>query len=133
MNKGLSYYHLIIIPKYRHKIFENSNIRLYTNDLIMNLNHKKYTIIDFSIEIDHIHFCLHIKPTIETCKVVKDIKQKLGYHIFYKYKNLKHKLFQKSKLWTKGYYLSSIGNVSKSKVLNYIKSQELYEKSKQVI
>lgn len=70
MHKGLNFYHLIIVPKYRHKIFKFNDIRNYAKFLIENLNHKDFKIIDYSIEVDHIHFCLNIKPTISVSNIV---------------------------------------------------------------
>ena len=59
-------------------------------------------------------------------QIVQKIKSITARVIFKKHKEVKQKLWG-GEFWTKGYYINTVGNVSKSIILNYIKNQGLPE------
>lgn len=85
-----------------------------------------YTLLDMSIEDDHVHFALQLQPTYSIGSVVRNLKSISGYYMFKEFPLLRKKYFWNSGFWTNGYFVSTVGNVSKETILAYIKSQEHY-------
>ena len=68
-------YHLILITKYRKKVFTNDNIIERTKEIMRNIAE------DFDADIinqecgeDHIHLMISTKPTIELTKMINLLK-----------------------------------------------------------
>ena len=68
-------YHLILITKYRKKVFTNDEIIERTKEIMRNMAS------DFDVDIinqecgeDHIHLILSTKPTVELTKLVNLLK-----------------------------------------------------------
>lgn len=117
-------FHLIIVVKYRQKVF--------TDDSIINslkeINDKISK--DFDVEIleqqcgeDHIHILFSAKPTINLTKFINILKGHSSRDIRKKYTDfLKDKLWGDS-FWSPSYFLSTVGNVSLDTLSNYIQNQ----------
>lgn len=73
---------------------------------------------------DHIH--LFISCTTNSCSqcdIVKTLKSISAIELFKEYPELK-KVYQKcGKLWSNGYFISTIGEISASTVQQYIENQ----------
>lgn len=119
-------YYIVICPKYRHKVM-NGDVKTFLKqkfDEIIKKNN--YTLLDMSIEDDHVHFALQLQPTYSIGSVVRNLKSISGYYMFKEFPLLRKKYFWNSGFWTNGYFVSTVGNVSKETILAYIKSQEHY-------
>lgn len=119
-------YHIIICPKYRHKVMINEVkdfLKIKFNEIINKYN---YELLDISIEEDHVHFALKLEPTYSIGSVVRNLKSISGYYMFKDFPGLRKKYFWNSGFWTNGYFVSTVGDVSKETILNYIKNQENY-------
>lgn len=90
-------------------------------------NNYEYELLDISIEKDHVHFALKLQPTYSIGSVVRNLKSITGYYLFKEFSELRKKYFWNSGFWTNGYFVSTVGNVSKETIMEYIKSQENYE------
>lgn len=99
-------------------------LKLKFKEICKNYN---YEILDFSIENDHVHFVLNLQPTYSVGSVIRNLKSITGYYLFKEFPNLRKRYFWNSGFWTNGYFVSTVGNVSKEKIMEYIKSQENYE------
>ncbi len=86
-----------------------------------------YELLDISIEKDHVHFALKLQPTYSIGSVIRNLKSITGYYLFKEFPKLRKKYFWNSGFWTNGYFVSTVGNISKEKIMEYIKSQENYE------
>jgi len=119
-------YHIVICPKYRHAVMTDE-IRLFLK-LKFNEIFKEndYELLDMSIEKDHVHFVLQLQPTYSVGSVVRNLKSITGYYIFKEFPSLRKKYFWNSGFWTNGYFVSTVGNVSKETILKYIENQENY-------
>ena len=76
------------------------------------------------IDKDHIHFLLEIKPNESISNVVKYLKQFSTYYIWKNKFDYMSKFYWKYHyLWTRGYFISTIGECSEDKIKEYIKNQ----------
>lgn len=121
-------FHLIIVVKYRKKVFINDDIINSLKDFIVNVAK------DFDVEIleqecgdDHIHILFSSKPTLDMTKFINILKGHSSRDLRKTYKDfLKNKLWGDS-FWSPSYFLSTVGNVSIDTLSNYIQNQRTLE------
>ena len=120
-------YHIIICPKYRHKVMINEVqkfLKMKFNEICVQYD---YELLDISVEIDHVHFALKLQPTYSIGSVIRNLKSITGYYLFKEFPLLRKKYFWNSGFWTNGYFVSTVGNVSKENIMEYIKLQENHD------
>lgn len=118
-------YHIIFSTKYRRKCLTS----IHDNVLeVMNKTEQIYK--NFHIELmeldkDHIHFFISIKPTESISNVVHHLKQVSTYYLWKDQHEHLEQFYLSGKhyLWTKGYFCSTIGEVSEEKIKKYIENQ----------
>lgn len=119
------YYHIILTCKYRNKVLSIS----YINDRIIELS--KEILGKYNIEIcitksdnDHIHYLLESILTYSISFIIGILKSYTTFHIWKEYDYILKSFYWKKRiLWTDGYFSSTIGNISKDKVYEYIENQ----------
>lgn len=118
-------YHIIFSTKYRRKCLESIEQDIFDCMKQISKESKNFKIIDMGIDKDHIHFVIQSKLTVNVKTIVSELKQKSTYRLWESHKSYLSKYFwgKKKKLWTGGYFVSTIGYVSDTVVLNYIKNQ----------
>ena len=114
-------YHVIFCPKFRRKVLKNKiDVRL--KELIFQKQKDyNYNIQELEVMEDHVHLLIECSPKIGIHKVVKMIK---GYS-----SNILRKEFKKLTtslpcLWTRSYFISTVGTVSLEVVKKYIETQK---------
>ena len=123
-HKFLLQYHLIFVCKYRKKLF-TKEISDYVKHLSYKIFQRHNVIINkMETDKDHIHYMIETEPTISISDLVRMMKSYITYHIWKSHKNYLSKHFWKeSTLFTDGYFICSIGNVSEKQLRKYIKNQ----------
>ena len=122
-SKTLLKYHLIFSTKYRRDCL--SEIRESVIDSFRKIeNTSDFKILEMEIDKNHIHFLVTFKPSLSITQVVRRLKQLSTYHIWKKEESFLRNFYWKKKvLWTKGYFCSTIGEVSEETLKNYIRNQ----------
>ena len=137
--------HLIFVTKYRKPIFCDNDMNTYIKNLFQDISIKhNYKIIQMETDKNHIHeqrscewkvytcetsiYIFHIlleyQPNISVSTIVKQLKQYTTYQMWKQYENILSKYYWKQKiLWSDGYFVCSIGQVSQSIIEKYIESQ----------
>ena len=119
-------YHIIWIPKYRHKVIYGK-LRKEIGAILRRLcDYKGIEIIKAKACADHIHMCLSIPPKYSVSGMVGYLKGKSAIIVFEKFSHLRRN-FRGHSFWARGYYVSTVG-LDEAKVRNYIKNQEDFEK-----
>lgn len=77
---------------------------------------------------DHIHLLVSVPPRLSASKLVQYIKGHTSQKLQMEYKEL-NKQFWGQHLWARGYFVASSGNVTDEIIREYIKSQDLQEKT----
>lgn len=118
------HYHLIVVVKYRRKVFTKSKLITDLKDYIYKVS-KDYDVdvIEIGIDTDHLHLLFKSKPTLDIPKYINILK---GHSSRYLRKN--HKSFLSDKLWgdafwSPSYFLSTTGNVTIEILKKYVESQ----------
>lgn len=121
--KYLILYHIIWCPKFRFSVLTNK----YSDDLkiiIKSLcDDKKYKIIAIEVMPDHVHILIDCPVTESPCDIVRYLKSKSAIMMFKNHIELKHFYKRCQCLWSRGYFIASVGNTNKEIVKKYIEEQ----------
>ena len=122
-------YHIVWITKYRKPVIVGK-IAHRTRELIrMVCTTNEVEIIAGHVGKDHIHLLVSVPPHLSACKLVQYIKGNTSRKLQMEYKEL-NKQFWGQHLWARGYFVASSGNVTDEVIAQYIKDQDLEEKTR---
>ena len=114
-------YHIVFIPKYRKKILYGQ-LRQDVREIIKTLcKYKDVEIIDGAVCVDHIHLSLAIPPKYSISNFMGYLKGKSTLMIYDRHPELQSK-WDKG-FWARGYYVSTIGNITEEAIRKYIREQ----------
>ena len=122
--KFLLQYHIIWCPKFRFNVFKNGVDESLKEILLKISQRYGYEIKEMEIMPDHIHIFISTKPTVAPSDVVRTLKSISAIELFKQYPDLKKFYSRCGSLWSKGYFASSIGNVSEETIRRYIQEQK---------
>ena len=115
-------YHLILIVKYRKKIFDNDQIIERTKEIMRKISSDNdVDIINQECGLEHIHLMISTKPTANLTKYVNLLKGHSARALRKEF-DLSDSLYGDS-LWSDSYYIATAGNVSVDTIYNYIDNQ----------
>lgn len=104
-------YHLILVTKYRKNVITD-DIADTIKTTIERFN-KDYNlkIIEYNYKADHLHLLFSIQPNANIQKIVNAMKAATSRIVRKTYPEIKQVLSNNA-FWSKGYFISSIGNVN---------------------
>lgn len=117
-------YHLVIVVKYRRKVFTNDKIISAVKHFIDNMS-KDYevTVINQECGEDHIHLLIQTKPSTDLCKYINVLKGHSSRMLRKEFKDeLSNQLWGES-FWSSSYFISTVGNTSIDTIYKYIENQ----------
>lgn len=112
-------YHIIWCPKYRRKILLGT-MKDRCEQIIREAIHEKRCSIE-AIEImpEHIHVLVNARPDESPHRIVKAMKGRTSNILRKEFPEL----LRMPTLWSRSYFLSTVGNVSANIVKEYIENQ----------
>ena len=123
-SKFLLKYHVIFVCKYRRKILIGNIATCVKNILIDIVNKSDFRIEVIETDKDHVHFLVNSDPKVSPLQIVRRLKQESTKRLWMLYpETLRKWFYREHTLWTDGYFVSSIGNVSLETVRRYIENQ----------
>lgn len=118
-------YHLVCCPKFRFEVL-NGEIALSLKDIITNIcNRYNYKILELEVMPDHLHIFVSANPTVAPTDIVRTIKSISAIKLFKEYPKLKSFYSRCGSLWSKGYFVDTVGNANIETIRNYIKTQNI--------
>ena len=118
-------YHFVWVPKYRFRILEEE-IKEDSQRIMEQLcNWKGFTIMQGSIQRDHVHLYLSVPPKYSPSDVMRILKGKSAERIMRKHKEL-NKRYRGMHMWARGYFVSTVG-IDEGTIKKYIAEQEAEE------
>ena len=114
-------YHIIWCPKYRRKVLVNG-----IDERLKELLNEKAAALEITIEKmevmpDHVHLFVKGKPSVPVQHIVNQLKGYTSVMLRREFPRLKSQL---PTLWTRSYYVESIGHISESTITRYIEDQK---------
>jgi putative transposase len=115
-------YHLCFVTKFRRKIL-NPGTQGYLLKLFPKFERKcpGVSIIKVGMERDHVHIIILIPPRYSIASTVGSLKQFTSTHIRKKLPWIK-KVYDKDVIWSRGYYISSVG-INSKQIRKYVEYQ----------
>ena len=117
-------YHVVIIPKYRRKVFYG-RLRRQIGTILRELCRQRgVEMLEGHAMPDHIHICLSIQPKYSVAFVLGFLKGKSAVRI---HRELLHERRMSGlSFWASGYCVSTVG-LDETRVRQYIREQEELE------
>jgi len=123
-------YHIVLVPKYRYRIFYNKRVKKGCESILKNICVEKgYKIHAMEVVEDHVHLFLEFHPSTSLSEVVQYLKGGSSYRLFKLYPELRTKYWGGS-LWSNGKFYRSIGNVTADTIKQYISDSQGKTKKK---
>ncbi len=114
-------YHIIFCPKYRREILTGQIkerlldlIKIKAGELNIELEYN-------SVMPDHVHLFIKANPTLAPHFIVQQIKGYSSRILRQEFPSLKSRL---PSLWTRSYYVESVGHISEKTIQEYIQKQK---------
>lgn len=115
-------YHIILVVKYKKKIFVNNEIIERAKELMRKISTENdVEVINQECGDDHIHLMVSAKPTLQLTKYINLLKGHSARALRKEF-DFSEQLYGDS-LWSDSYYIATCGNVSLDTLYNYIDNQ----------
>ena len=122
--KYLVQYHIIWCPKFRFDVLEGdveAALKRILESICMKYG---YAIKALEVMSDHVHIFVDCPQTVAPCDVVRTLKSISAVEMFRAFPKLKRFYSRCGVLWSRGYFISSVGHVSEATVKRYIEEQK---------
>lgn len=115
-------YHIIWCPKYRMRILVG-DVAARLKELLYEKAHENgWTVRSLEIMPDHVHIFLSATPSDAVAQILAVLKGGTARQMREEFPHLKRFL---PTLWTRSYYVESVGHVSSRTIEKYIADQKL--------
>ena len=125
--KYLVQYHLVWCPKFRFNVLKGNVEEALKRILAEICTKYEYEILELEVMSDHVHVFVSAKPTIAPTDIVRTLKSVTAIQLFKEFPALKKFYSRCGSLWSKGYFVSTIGKVSAETIQRYIQEQKSKE------
>ena len=118
----LLYYHLILVVKYRRKVFDDEKSN-YAKTMFERIG-KSYgiTLVEWNHDMDHIHIIFKAQPKTELSKFINAYKSASSRLIKKEFPDIKKYLW-KEMFWSKSFCLLTTGGATIDVIKKYIEEQ----------
>jgi len=115
--------HICWITKYRYQVLKGT-IGIRLREIIREVC-KQYDIeiLQGHVRPEHVHIVVSRPPNISESKMMQYIKGKSARKLLQEYEELR-KRYYGGRLWARGYYCATIGNVTDELIMEYVKNQD---------
>jgi putative transposase len=114
-------YHLVWCPKYRLPVLTDE-VRVRLLELVAEKAHELGAEIHASeVMPDHVHLVIEAGPTFSPAKLAHQIK---GYTSRILRQEFSHLRSRMPAMWSRSYFINSVGAVSEATIKRYIEEQE---------
>ena len=114
-------YHLVWCPKYRRKVLTGEIAEELRSLLYQKAQELDVTIEALEIMPDHVHLFIESDPTEAPQRLANQFKGYTSRLLRQKFPQLRSRL---PSLWSRSYYIGSVGHVSEETVKRYIEMQK---------
>ena len=120
-------YHVVFIPKYRHKVFYGK-VRSRIGPILRDLCRQKgVELVEGKAVVDHIHMCLSVPPRYSIAMVIGFLKGKSAIRIHRELLG-DQRTFTGLHFWARGYCVSTVG-LNEEDIRRYIREQEDFDQN----
>lgn len=123
-NPGCVYnvsYHIIWCTKYRRKLLLGEVEERLRSLLIEKATANGWDIPELEIMPDHVHLFVKATPSDSIAHITSQLKGYTSFSLRNEFPHLKQRV---PTLWTRSYYVETIGHISEKTILKYIEDQK---------
>lgn len=119
------HFHLIWATKYRHQTFTSDELVSEMKAiLLMVAEDNDITIEKMEVMSDHVHVLISFPPSKAPTSAIKALKGRSAFIFLKRHPEIRRSQYWGGHLWSPSYYMSTLGNMSKEVVENYINNQK---------
>jgi putative transposase len=117
-------YHFVFTTKYRKPALRcETGVRV--RDLIREIcRTHDIEIMKGHVRPDHVHLMLSVPPHLAPSRVMQAVKGKTSHHLLQDSRTLRREFWGRH-LWTRGYFVCTMGNVTDEVIAKYIELQDV--------
>ena len=116
-------YHLVWCTKYRHPVLVGEPYLFVKHLLTQVCQANDFGLVSVEVMPDHVHLFVQLSPCDCVPDVVRLFKSTTAVAVFSQFPELKGKRFWGSGLWSRGYYVSTVGKLDEEVVKRYVDGQ----------
>lgn len=113
-------YHVVLCPKYRYSLLRYRTGKELKRLLTVKALNLGITIQAMEIMPDHVHLFLNGLPSMSIDYIVKQLNGYSSHHLRIQFAYLR----KYPSLWTRSYFVETVGHISEKTVMHYIESQK---------
>lgn len=113
-------YHIVFSPKYRYSLLRYRAAERLKTLLRQDASYLGIIIHTMEVMPDHVHLFIIAKPAIPVPQIIRHLK---GYSSYFMRKEFAY-LRRYPSLWTRSYFVETVGHISEKTVVDYIKHQK---------
>lgn len=118
------HFHLIWVTKYRKPAFTTPELVQEMKDILLRIAQlNDVTVEELEVMPEHVHMLISFKPKYTPTNIVKALKGGSARLFLKNHPEIKHDKFWGGHIWSRSYYMSTLGNMSKEIVAKYIQNQ----------
>ena len=114
-------YHIIWCPKYRKPVLINGVDTRLKELLREKAKEEEWEILEMEVMPDHVHIFIKVKPSDAPITIASRLKGYTSFKLRSEFSDLKTKL---PTLWTRSFFVESVGCISEETVKQYIINQK---------
>ena len=122
--KYLTQYHIVWCPKFRYSVLQNGIDETLKKILIEICAKYGYIIKALEVMPDHIHIFVDCPQTVAPCDAARTLKSISAIELFKKYPQLKRFYAKCGKLWSSGYFISTVRHINEDAIRKYIEEEK---------
>lgn len=122
--KYLCQYHIIWCPKFRYNALQGDTQQTIKSIITDICKTYHYEIKALEIMSDHIHAFLSCPQTVAPADIARTLKSITAIRLFQEHPQLKQFYARTGTLWSKGYFITTVGNASATTIQHYIENQK---------
>ena len=122
-------YHVVIVPKYRRKVFYGKQRRRIGEILRELCGQKDIELVEGKAMPDHIHMLLSVPPKYSIAMTIGYLKGKSAIRVHRELLKTKGTLLGRS-FWARGYCVSTVG-LDEAAIRKYIQEQEKHQRDQE--
>lgn len=116
-------YHLVWVTKYRYPVLSGEVAERARELLRQTCMSREIKILKGHVAKDHVHMLVSCPPLLSPAKVVQYLKGRSSRLLQQEYSHLK-KRYWGQHLWARGYFCSSVGEVTTEQIKEYIEHHD---------
>ena len=114
-------YHIIWCPKYRRKVLVG-DVEIRLKELLTEKSKENgWEIRKMEVMPDHVHIFIKATPSDSPAHIASQLKGYTSFKLREEFPHLKKRI---PTLWTRSYYVESIGHISEKTIIKYIEDQK---------